>query len=244
MRQKAMTPTRALYDILNAKYPKTTGTELSNGNTYKNVIITESFLYLIASIQSTQNQVQFNVLVNQGSQGSGITQYSIERRLNITDRFSVQKMSVCLAKAGTTTTATDAQVSVLQPQTYPNPFLFTAANEAANLEAIYNGYLQVTIDSTVFYQSFDMRRFFRVPVSQGLTAVSTVATTGVLQRSGWDDDDYSFAPVVPNFEFSGIGNNQVSVNVPPGISFAGTSSQNFLVATFRGFLIQNVNQKQ
>jgi hypothetical protein len=156
--------------------------------------------------------------------------------------FTVKDMTMCLLKAGSSTTATDAQVSVGQPNTYPNPFIFTGANEAANLEAIYNSNMSITIDSTVYYQAYDMRRFFRVPVSQGLTAVSTVATTGVLQRSGWDNLNYCFAPVVPNFEFSGIGNNQVVVNTPTGITFAGTSSQNFLVGIFRGFLVQNVNQ--
>ncbi len=233
-RQKAMTATRALYDSLIEDYPK---------EKYKKRIITESYLFLLASIQSTQNNIAFNTLVNQGSQASGITQYSIEKRLNISDRFSVKNMAAVLIKAGSSATATDAQVSVAGLNTYPNPFLFTGASEATNLEAVYHGSLQVTIDSIVWYQAYPMRNFYRVPVSQGLTAVSTVATTGVIQRSGWDDAAYPFAPVVPNFSLSGIGQNQISVNVPPNISFAGTNSQNFLGLIFTGFLIQNVNSQ-
>lgn len=232
MIKPASNRSRAMYNALLEKYTK---------ERYPQRIITDGYLMLMKSIQGTPTNVIFDVLVNQSS---GTVATNIERRLNITDRFNVSDMSICLMKAGSSTTATQAEISVARPDTYPNPNVFTAANEASNLESVYNGSLNVTIDSTVYYQALELRRFYRVPTSQAGTAVSTVAITGVIQRDGWDNLNYAFSPVTPDFEFSGIGNNQVTVNLSPSaIDLSGTSSQNFLVIYFRGFLIQNVNQR-
>jgi len=226
--QKVMNASRALYSQLKEKY----------GNANRNVIITDSFLMLMKSIQGTITTVNFDVLTNASS---GTTPTVIERRLNITDRFAVRDMAVCIMKAGTTVAATQAEINIGIPSTYPNENVFNGAGEAANLGAVYNGYLTIIIDSVVYYQALDLRRFYRVPTSQKGTAVSAVAVDGIVHNDGWDILNYAFAPVQPQFEFSGSGNNQCSVTINNPTSLVGTNSQNFLCWYFRGFLIQNIN---
>lgn len=184
--------------------------------------------------------INFDVLANSTS---GLSPNIMERRLNITDRFSVKDMAICVSKAGTTVVATQAEISVSTPSTYPNLNVFAGAGEAAALQMVYNGFASITIDSTVYYQAYDLRRFYRVPTSQIGTAVSSIAVQGVLNNDGWDNLNYCFSPVSTDFEFSGSGNNQLSVTVPQSgaITTAGTNSQNFLWWIFRGFLIQNIN---
>lgn len=225
---KVMNQSRALLDTLRGKYQK-----------YPNVIITDSYLLLMKSLQATITTISFDVLSNVGNATV------LENRLSITDRFAVKDMAVCIMKAGASTTATSAEIAVGRPNTYPNTSVYTGAAEAVNLEAIYNSQLRVVIDSKVFYQSLDTRRFFRVPTSQQGVAVSTQgagAAPGLIQRDGWDSLNYAFSPVAPNFEFSGSGKNEVTLTLPNPTLTSGTSSQNFVLAYFRGFLIQNINQ--
>lgn len=231
--QKIMNASRALYDRLEKKYTK---------DKYPGRIITDSYLMIMKSIQSAGvTVVNFDVLSN-ASSGSVVN--VIERRLNISDRFVVRDMAICLMKAGTSVAATQAEINVGVPRTYPNSNVFTGASEASNLQAVYNGFCSVTIDSIVYYQSLDLRRFYRVPTSQKGIAVSAVALTGVLGDDGWDMLNYAFSPVQPQFELNGVGNNQLSVTVNNSTNLQGTNSQNFLCWYFRGFLVQNVNNQQ
>jgi hypothetical protein len=229
MGQQVMNASRALYSDLKGKYGRRSG-----------VIITDSFLFLMKSIQSTVTTVNFDVLTNSSS---GTPPTVIERRLNISDKFVVRDHAICLMKAGTTTAATQAEINVGVPRTYPNGSVFSGASEAANLQAVYNGYCTVIINSVVYYQALDIRRFYRVPTSQKGVAVSTVATTGVIGDDGWDILNYAFSPVQPQFELDGTGNNQLSVTIGNPTSLIGTNSQNFLCWMLRGFLVQNINQR-
>lgn len=223
---KATNQQRALYNELSRKYKG------------PNVIITDSYLLLMKSLQGTISTLTFDVLVNQGSQTVN------EVRLNMTDKFCVRDWALFVQKAGSSTTATAAEIAVSRPTTYPNAAIFTGANEAANLEAVYNGNIKAVIDSVVYYQSFPTRNFYRVPQSQQGTTSAAIA--GPVQykiaADGWDSMNYAFSPVYPTFELNGLGKNDISLNLPTGILTSGTSSQNFAVLMFRGFLIQNVNQ--
>jgi len=121
--------------------------------------------------------------------------------------------------------------------------VFTAA-VAALLEVVYNGYLSVTLNSAVYYQSFPTRNFFRVSTAQEGLALSTVATTGVTPRDGWEGVNYCFSPVYPTFTIDGIGNNQIQLILPnPTVTSAAANFCNFACLFLRGYLVQNVNQK-
>lgn len=223
---KATNAPRALYDAVKRKY-----------SGYPNTIVTDAYMRCEVSIQGTVNAVQFNTLINQGSQNN------TEVRLNMTDRFCVASMGLFLMKAGTTTTATQAQIGSARLQTYPNRAVFSAANEADNLQQIYNGQLQVKINSVVFYQNWDVMRHYRVPTSQQGVAVSTVATDGIIPVSGYDSVAYPFSSVVPSFELDGKGKNEINLVLPNSTNLGGTNSQNFVVLILRGLLIQNGSER-
>lgn len=206
---------------------------------YPNNIVTDSYLLSMVNVNTAPvNQIQFPLLINEG------TAQCIERRLLLSDRFVVRDWAVFLTQVAATASApTAAQVSVARPYTYPANIIFTAA-VAALLEAVYNGSLKVTINSAVYYQSFPVRNFFRVPTSQVGVAVSAVATDGIINRDGWDSLNYCFSPVYPTYTVDGLGNNQIQLTLPNSTNLASAGSFcTFVCLMMRGYLVQNVNQK-
>lgn len=219
---KAMNPARALYNDLRAKYSD------------PSVIITDSYLRFEIGLTGSPSVIAFNALTNQGQATA------TEKRLNITDLFCCAQISMAIMKTGTaTTTPTANELAVGILRTFPNPNVFTGAQEAANLHNLYNGSLSIRVDSTVWIDSFDCNRFYRVPTSQKGTAVSAVALTGVLQDDGYDSLNYGYSPLTPTIMFNGRGKNEVNINMPGTLSLAGTSSYNTVVFLARGFLLQN-----
>lgn len=158
-------------------------------------VSTQGYLRVGANLQAAAlNQISFNVLSNQG------TVRATERRLNITDLFTVTHWCLYLVKAGGlagggSTVATDADIAISRNYTYPNPFVFGTAGqgiptflqnqaaaqlvpyttEANNLYSIYNGFMSVTIDREVILDSYDCMRFLRVPGSQQQMAQAAAA---------------------------------------------------------------------
>lgn len=159
-----------------------------------NEVATQGYLRLGVNINATINTIQFPVLQTAG----GIR--ATERRLNITDMFTVTHWCLYLVKAGGTaggggTTATDADIAIARNYTYPNPYVFATAakgnptflqnqpaaqlipetTESNNLYSIYNGFISVTIDREVIIDSYDCMRFLRVPSSQQQMAQAAAA---------------------------------------------------------------------
>ncbi len=160
-----------------------------------NEIATQGYLRLGANLQAASlNTISFNVLQNQG------TVRATERRLNVTDMFTVTHWALYLMKAGGLaggggTTATDSDIAQARNYTYPNPYVFTSAAqgvptflqnqtaaqlvpytaESNALYAIYNGYISVTIDREVVIDSYDCMRFLRVPTEQQQQATAAAA---------------------------------------------------------------------
>ena len=158
-------------------------------------VSTQGYLRVGANLQAAAlNTINFNVLSNQG------TVRATERRLNITDLFTVTHWCLYIVKAGGIAggggvVATDAEIAVSRNYTYPNPFVFGSAAqgvptflqnqtatqlipytaEANNLMSIYNGFMSVTIDREVILDSYDCMRFLRVPGSQQQMAQAAAA---------------------------------------------------------------------
>jgi hypothetical protein len=241
----------------------------SKGIIKGNEIATQGFLRLGTSVQATLNTINFNVLQNQG------TVRATERRLNVTDMFTVTHWAMYLVKAGGQaggggTTATDADIAVARNYTYPNPYTFATAaqgnptfiqNQAAaqllaqtvesnNLYSIYNGFISVTIDREVVIDSYDTMRFLRVPMQQlGVTNGTTIAPGAAVVGSqaanmwdSWESANYGFSEVDPQFTLNGIGDNNISIQLPGALSLAGTSSTNFVFLQLRGIRWQNASK--
>lgn len=198
------------------------------------VIITDSYLRF-ETVLGTSTSLSFNTLVNQGAQT--VT----EHRLNMPDRFCVTDMGFFIRKVAAAT-PTDAQIASAQLDTFPNPLTYTGAGEAAALNALYNSYVTVRIDSVVYYDSLDLLRFYRVPTSQQNVSYVVASPAGnSIQADGWDTMNYGFAPIDPTFSLDGKAKNDISVTLPTSIAMAGTSSVNYAVLIVRGFLLQNAS---
>lgn len=208
---------------------------------YPRNLVTEGYLLSMFPLTGTVNSFKFPLLINQTI---GNTVQCIEKRLALSDRFVVRDWSIMLMQVlSAGATPTNAEVSVGVPRTYPQNNVFTAA-VAANLESLYNSSLTVSINSVVYYQAFPVRNFYRVPTSQAGAAVSTVATVGILNRDGWDNMNWAFSPVYPTFTVDGLGNNEITLNMPnPTTLTAQAGNFNFCNLYLRGYLVQNVNQK-
>ena len=210
--------TRGIYNSLKGKYKPGT-------------IITPGFLRLEQSLQGTLTTINFNVLVNQGT--ANVT----ERRLNITDVFELTHVGIFLMKAGTSTTATQQQISEAKLRANNNALVFTTAGEAAALESIYNGTLRMVINSTVYLEAFDCRRFYRVETAQKGVGPAVITTD-----DAWPSPNYGMAEMTPNIALNGGGKNDISVQFANSALTSGTASQNFLVFYGRGFLCQNASK--
>lgn len=165
-------------------------------------------------------------------------------------------------------TATD--IVSARNYTYPNPYVFaTAAKglptfltnngatalvpetaESNALYSMYNGFINVTIDRETVIDSYDTMRFLRVPSSQqqmAQGAVSAASPTVIGQSSGatfdeWTSANYGFSEVDPQFTLNGIGDNNITINLPAAVNMAGASSVNFVFLTLRGIRWQNASK--
>lgn len=207
---------RAIYNSIQRKNPK--------------AIVTQSYLRLEAELGS-QSQIEWNVLKNEG------TVNATERRLSINDAFLCDMLSIMLYKVP------DGESNgVQQLDTFPNPLVYTAANEAGNLQSIYNGFLSARVNSTVFIDSLDVMRFLRVGNSQegvDLGGGTGANATGVYQASEYRSANYPFDKLSPTIKLSGSAKNELKLQLPASADLSGTGSTNYVVLLLRGLLISD-----
>lgn len=193
----------------------------------RGVITSESYLRLEYKTTGTLSVIPFTVLDSQS--GKTVT----ERRLKINDSFTVMAISFYLgiAPAGFDT---DAKVSKSVLHTFPNKLVVTTA-EAINLQAIYNGYLNLVIDSTTFLEAVPMYKFYRVGTSQEGVG-SSAANNAPIARSQFETEMYGIADQVPSIELNGGANITLNVNLPTAVDL--TVATNGLICTMilTGFL--------
>jgi hypothetical protein len=200
---------------------------------------TQGYLRLMVNLNAlgSANTIKFPVLTTDS------TLRGTERRLDITDMFTITNWSVFLLKAGTTTSATDAQISTSRLYSWPNPQIFSGTNEAANMYNIYNSFLSVTVDRDRVLDSYDAYRFYRVGNAQQLQAQATgTAPAGAslsYTADSWEGPSYAFSQLDPEITINGIGQNDISLNLPTAVDLSGTSSTNFAVLICRGIRWQN-----
>jgi len=192
---------------------------------------TQGYLRLEKSL-GTQSTVEFDVLNNVG------TPNTTERRLKITDRFWVSELAIFLFKL-----PSGGNLGATNLDSWPNAGVYTAANEAINLHNIYNGYLAVRVNQTVWIDSLDVYRFYRVGGAQEGVGLSTYdATNNPINKfvnSTWDIGSFGFIPNTPLIALDGLADNKITITCPQSLAMAGTSSTNYVVCYLRGFLQQN-----
>lgn len=197
----------------------------------KGVIITQSYLRLEKEV-TTQSSVNFDVLNNQGAQTIN------EKRLAITDSFVISGLSILFYTHDTTSGGSQERATL---HSFPDANVFTGVGEAESLQAFYNGFLSIRVNSTVYLDSLDIYRFYRVGVAQ--QGVETTTTPSTYLRSQWDGGDYSFYSLTPTIELSGATKNELSISLPSNVTVAPAANfKTFVVCYLRGFLRQNAAQ--
>lgn len=203
------------------------------------VISTPSYLRLESLATGSTSQFLFNTLDTSG------TKSITERRLKLNDTFTITDIAFYIQadSSATANAPTDNERAKGKLYTYPNPFaggpITTKADE---LEAIYNGFLQLRIDSTTFIDSLPMRQFYRVGTSQAVAAGTNQNGIG---RDEWNLNMYGKTEMLPSIELNGQANIEWSVNLPNAQDCSATG--NFyinLVLIFMGFLNQGAASVQ
>lgn len=189
---------------------------------------------------SAVSQFNFNTLDTSG------TKTATERRLKLADTFTVTDVAFYIGYGAATANApTAAQYSSQKLATFPNPRTAAFNLKDDELEAIYNGYLTLRVDTTTFIDSIPMRQFYRVGTSQEGVAVSTTATTGVIGANEFPLSMYGRTELLPTIELNGQSNIEWSITLPNATDCSGATG-NFvnLVLILTGFLNQGAATTQ
>jgi hypothetical protein len=138
--------------------------------------------------------------------------------------------------AATASVVSNAQYGAMSLHTFPNPLVFTGGTSAANLQSLYNGYLSVRVDSTVFIDSMPMLNFYRVATSQ-----QGVGPAVIIQRDEWPLSMYGQRDWTPTIELNGLANTEININLPTSVNLASGAPltyENNAVLYLTGFLNQ------
>jgi hypothetical protein len=191
------------------------------------VITTQSYLRFEKSIQGTFNSISFDVLTNQGAAST------TERRLQLTDTFTITQLAIFIYKAGTTTTVTNSDKAKALLYANPNPNVFTQT-VTDSLYNVYNGYMQLRVNTEVLIDSLDIMQFYRVHTTQnGAVANAT---------EEWNAINNGFKKIVPTITLNGAAKNEINLFFPESINLGGSAESNYVVCYCRGFLNQNAAQ--
>jgi len=164
------------------------------------------------------NTINFNTLDTSG------TKQPTERRLKLSDTFTITDISFYIgtgvATVATGGTGTGQPGSVEQAKerlnTFPNQQVVAIGANTDELEAIYNGFLSLRVDTTTFLDSVPMRQFYRV----GDTQTGTVFATGgtATNQSTWNTA-MGKTSLLPTIELNGQSNIEWSITLPTSIPY-------------------------
>ena len=207
------------------------------------VITTPGYLRLESLAPAAATSVfNFNTLDTSG------TKTATERRLKLSDTFTITDISFYIGYGSATSNApTAAQYAGQQLATFPNPNLSAFSGKDDELEVLYNGYLQLRVDTTTFLDSIPMRQFYRVGTSQAKTGATggTAPTQLPVGRDEWPLAMYGRNELLPTIELNGQSNIEWSINLPNATDCSGASTYfTNCVLILQGFLNQGAASVQ
>ena len=202
------------------------------------VITTPGYLRLETALATgiaatSLSSIAFNTLDTSG------IKLPTERRLKLSDTFTITGLSFYIgaggsAAIGAPTAIEQAKESLL---TFPNPINPNITLNAGNLEAMYNGFLSLRVDTTTFLDSVPLKQFYRVGTSQagvGSTAVGNLP----VQANEWSSAMYGRTELLPTIELNGQANIEWSITLPTTIPYTQIAGFTNAVIILDGFLNQ------
>jgi hypothetical protein len=191
-------------------------------------------LETIAPYATATSSIAFNTLDTSG------TKTCTERRLKLNDTFTITDISFYLGAGNSGllgATPTPAEYSVQSLNTFPNPNVPAFAANYDELEALYNGFLSLRIDTTTFLDSIPMKQFYRVATSQFGVGSATAAIA--VQANEWPLSMYGRTELLPTIELNGQSNIEWSITLPNATNLSPTSGKfTNMVLILQGFLNQ------
>lgn len=204
------------------------------------VITTPGYLRLekllaTSGTATTISQINFDTLDTSG------TKLATERRLKLADTFTITDVSFYLGTVnsivGTAGQPTAAEIATERLNTFPNQSVTAIGANTEELEAIYNGYLSLRIDTTTFLDSLPMRSFYRVGDVQSGVIYSTGGTA--TNQSSWPLANFGRTELLPTIELNGQANIEFGITLPASVAYtqpANTCTTAVLI--LNGFLNQ------
>lgn len=186
------------------------------GQSIKGFKCTQSYLRLELALSTAITNYQFQIL----NQTTG-AQFNTEQRLNLQDSFVISSLGVYIGKPSGATDTT------FELDTYCNTVKYT---NAAAMNAIYNGQLQVKINNDVVVPAWDLQQHFYRPQTQ-----STAAANSPLDQKRLAEDGQ--IAVEPNIIAIGSKNTNISIVLPVALSAIDANSR--IILLMRGVLAQN-----
>jgi len=180
------------------------------------------------------NTINFNTLDTSG------TKQATERRLKLSDTFTITDVSFYIGTGATGVGLAGQPTTVEQSQerlnTFPNQQVVAIGANSGQLEALYNGFLSLRVDTTTFLDSVPMRQFYRV----GDTQTGTVFATGgtATNQSTWNTA-MGKTSLLPTIELNGQSNIEWSITLPTSIPYTQVANTFCnAVIVLEGFLNQ------
>jgi hypothetical protein len=182
------------------------------------VITTPGYLRLetllaTSGAATSLNTITFNTLDTSG------TKQATERRLKLSDTFTITNASFYVGAGAATAVGAPTAVEQSREQlhTFPNIAVAGIGAESPQIEALYNGFLSLRIDTTTFLDSIPMRQFYRVgDVQQGTI---TAGGGNVANKSSWLSSMYGSTPMLPTIELNGQSNIEWSITLPTSVPY-------------------------
>lgn len=206
------------------------------------VITTPGYLRLeqlisTSAAATTLSQINFNTLDTSG------VKLATERRLKLADTFTITDISFYLGTGAATAVGapTPAEQASERLNTFPNAGVAQIGIAGGNaLEAIYNGFLSLRVDTTTFLDSIPMRQFYRVgDVATGVQQASGApAAAGFVNQSSWPLSMFGRSELLPTIELNGQSNIEFGITLPTTVAYTQPAGFCTAVIILNGFLNQ------
>lgn len=200
------------------------------GNTKRNV--RPHILRLYARLNNTQNSITFDI--DKKTNGDI---HILSNGLDEKDAFIADSLAL-----GIHPTIISGGVELFAntpPIFYPDPRVFPTANEARDLEILYNASLQLESNQDIRLQDVDTWQFRTVPQTQFNAVASTPPS---IVQSGNE-----FKSLETAIAFAGGDKNSITIRWQGGsyaaIAGNGTANNNYAVIFLSGLIIKNGAQK-
>lgn len=204
---------------------------------YPNKAISPSYLRLETETVNT-TRLDFTISNDTG------TKTSAERRLQRNDLFFATHVGFFIKKVASGVHGN----SLLY--TYPNGTQFADNSTTflqADLESLWNGFLQIKTGSTITVEALDTQRFRNAPMlPQGTTnaAIAGPVLYPITQDSRGPKD--GILQLDSFLQFLGTEQHEISLTIPDGstmkIAHTAANTDVFITLVFQGWLVKNVIQ--